>query len=49
MQKSNQILVDDYGRQYVQNFTQYDSNGNILSVGGRMMISSQNHHYSIKN
>ena len=50
MQNLNQIQIDQYGRAYVQHYNQYDSKGNLISVGGRMMISSnQKSYYTIKN
>jgi hypothetical protein len=34
-----EIKFDQYGRPYVQEYTEYDSQGNVLSVGGKFMLS----------
>ena len=45
-----EIKFDKYGRPYIQSYTEYDSEGNILSVGGRMMLSSRvDYEFTISN
>ena len=45
-----EIKFDQYGRPYVQSYTEYDSEGNILSVGGKFMLSKKtSYEFTISN
>ena len=45
-----EIKFDQYGRPYVQSYTEYDSEGNILSVGGRFRLSMKTgYEFTISN
>ena len=45
-----EIKFDQYGRPYVQSYTEYDSEGNILSVGGKFMLSMRTgYEFTIEN
>lgn len=45
-----EIKFDQYGRPYVQEYTEYDSLGNVLSIGGRFMLSIvTDYEYTIAN
>ena len=45
-----EIKFDQYGRPYVQEYTEYDSQGNILKVGGKFMLSMKTgYEFTIEN
>ena len=45
-----EIKFDQYGRPYVQEYTEYDSQGNILKVGGKFMLSMRTgYEFTIEN
>ena len=45
-----EIKFDEYGRPYVQEYTEYDSQGNILKVGGKFMLSMKTgYEFTIEN
>jgi hypothetical protein len=45
-----EIKFDQYGRPYVQEYTEYDSQGNIVKVGGKFMLSMRTgYEFTIEN
>jgi len=45
-----EIKFDEYGRPYVQEYMEYDSQGNILKMGGKFMLSMETgYEYTIEN
>jgi len=45
-----EIKFDEYGRPYVQEYMEYDSQGNILKMGGKFMLSMKTgYEYTIEN
>jgi len=45
-----EIKFDEYGRPYIQEYTEYDSQGNILKVGGKFMLSMRTgYEFTIEN
>ncbi len=45
-----EIKFDLYGRPYVQSYTEYDSEGNILKIGGKFMLSMRTgYEFTIEN
>lgn len=45
-----EIKFDQSGRPYVQSYTEYDSEGNTLKVGGKFMLSRRTaYEFTIEN
>ena len=45
-----EIKFDEYGRPYVQEYMEYDSQGNILKMCGKFMLSMKTgYEYTIEN
>jgi len=47
---STEIKFDSFGRPFIQEYTEYDSDGNILKIGGRFMLPKKmDYSFTIQN